>query len=81
MTKQSTTIRVGIEQRQQLRMLAEQRGSSMAETFDAAMTALRRELFYEQMATAETALQEDGASWSDFVTERNQWLDAGLESA
>lgn len=53
----------------------------MAETFDAAMKALRRELFYEQMAQAETALQADESSWSEFVLERNQWLDAGLESA
>lgn len=81
MTKESTTIRVRTEQRQQLRELAAQRGSSMADTFDAAMTALRRELFYQQMAKAETALQADEASWSDYVEERNQWLNAGLESA
>lgn len=81
MTDRSTTIRVGVEQRQQLRQFSEQRGSSMAETFDAALTALRRELFYEQMARAETAPQADEAAWSDFTLERTQWLDAGLESA
>jgi len=62
-------------------MLAAQRGSSMADTFDAALKALRRELFYEQMAQAETALQADEAAWTEFVDERAQWLDAGLESA
>jgi len=62
-------------------MLAEQRGTSMSETFDAAMKALRRELFYEQMAQAESALQADEAAWAEFILERNQWLDAGLESA
>jgi len=61
-------------------MLAEQRGTSMSETFNAAVKALRREVFYEQMAQAETALRADEDAWLAFVDERSQWLDAGLES-
>jgi len=53
----------------------------MTETLDAALDALRRHQFYEQMAEAESELRQDGDSWDEYVRERDQWLDAGLESA
>ena len=81
MTNPSTTIRVRTEQRARLRQLAEQRNSSMTETLDAALTALQRELFYQQMAQAEASLQNTEADWNAYVKERDEWLNAGLESA
>ena len=81
MTTPSTTIRVAVSQRAELRELAEQRGASMSDTLDAALLALKRELFYKKMAAAEAALRTDPAAWNEFVSERDQWLDAGLESA
>lgn len=53
----------------------------MTDTLDAALLALKRELFYEQMSKAEASLRSDAAAWDDFVRERDQWLEAGLESA
>lgn len=53
----------------------------MTETLDAALDALRRQQFYEQMAQAESELRQDGESWDEYLRERNQWLDTGLESA
>lgn len=53
----------------------------MTDTLTAALLALKRELFYEQMASAETRLQEDQGAWDEFVNERDQWLNALPDSA
>ena len=81
MTSTSTTIRVSVDQRERLRRLANNRNSSLTETLDAALEALKRQQFYEQMAQAEADLREEGDSWDDFVRERDAWLEAGLGSA
>ena len=78
MTAVSTTIRVSISQRERLRQLAEQRSSSMADTLDAALEALRRDQFYREMAAAEAALRSDPEQWSRYVAERDVWLNADL---
>ena len=80
MTESSTTIRVSVGQRERLRRLAEQRSSSMTETLDAALEALRRDQFYQQMADAETALRADPAHWRAYLVERDQWLDADADA-
>lgn len=80
MTAPSTTIRVSLEQREQLRQLAEHRSSSMAETLDAALSALRRNQFYEGMADAEAALRSDRDSWAEYIAERDAWLNPDLAS-
>lgn len=78
MTPSSTTIRVSIQQRDRLRELARQRSSSMTETLDAALEALRRDQFYREMTSTESALRADPAAWDGYVTERDAWLNADL---
>ena len=78
MTGSSTTIRVTLTQRDRLRQLAEQRASTMADTLDDALEALRRDQFYRGMAEAEAALRLDQAGWADYIAERDAWLDADL---
>lgn len=48
----------------------------MADTLDAALEALRRDLFYRAMAEAESALRSRPDEWARFVAERDAWLDA-----
>ena len=78
MTDPSTTIRVSLDQREQLRLLAQQRRASMADTLDAALDALRRDEFYRGMARAEAELKGDADRWAAYVTERDAWLDAPI---
>ena len=78
MTVPSTTIRVTLTQRDRLRYLAEARASTMADTLDAALEALRRDQFFRSMAEAEAALRLDQAGWADYIAERDAWLDADL---
>ena len=78
MTIGSTTIRVSQTQRTALKALAERRSSSMAETLDAALEALRRDEFYRSMADAERELRADPAAWAEFEDDRNEWLNAKL---
>ncbi|MGB3411505.1 MAG: hypothetical protein WBA45_09930 [Microthrixaceae bacterium] len=80
MTGSSTTIRVSLEQREQLRQLAEQRSSSMADTLDAALSALRRNQFYEGMAKAAAELRDDPEAWAEYIAERDEWLNPSLSS-
>lgn len=78
MTKPSTTIRVTVAQRQRLRELARKRSSTMTETLDAALEALRRNEFYRSMAAAEAALKSDPDRWAEYLAERDAWLGAEL---
>lgn len=48
----------------------------MAETLDAALESLRRHRFYEEMASAEASLRADPERWTQYVAERDEWLDA-----
>jgi hypothetical protein len=50
----------------------------MAETLDAALEALRRDLFYREMAAAESALRARPEEWLSFVAERDAWLSTDL---
>lgn len=52
----------------------------MVDTLDAALDALKRELFYTQMAEAEDRLRSRPAEWDEFTAERAQWLDAPLDA-
>ena len=78
MTKLSTTIRVSFEQRDRLRQLAERRASTMSDTLDDALEALRRDQFYRNMADAEAALHTDPAGWANYTAEREAWLNPDL---
>lgn len=78
MTKSSTTIRVTKRQRQRLRELAQMRSSTMADTLDAALEALRRQHFYAEMAEAEERLRADPARWAEYTQDRDEWLTADL---
>ena len=80
MTNPSTTIRVSKEQRERLQRLAAQRNASMAETLDAALESLRRQVFYEAMAEAEATLRADPAAWDAYVSERDAWLNPDVAS-
>jgi len=51
----------------------------MADTLDDALEALRRDQFYRDMAEAEEALRADPVGWSQYVSERNAWLDADAD--
>lgn len=53
----------------------------MADTLDAALESLRRERFYEEMATAEHALRSDAGAWDEYVRERDAWLNADLATS
>ncbi len=53
----------------------------MAETLDAALESLRRERFYEEMATAEQRLRSDPAAWATYVRERDSWLNPDLAAS
>lgn len=81
MTLVSTTIRVSQAQRDRLRALAQQRSSTMTETLDAALEALRRDQFFGEMADAESALRADPDGWGRYVAERDAWLNADLGDA
>jgi predicted transcriptional regulator len=74
MTSTSTTIRVSVAQRERLRRLADQRESSMADTLDDAIEALRRDQFYRDMAASEAKLRAQPAAWATYVTDRDAWL-------
>ncbi len=50
----------------------------MADTFDHALEALRREDFYRKMSAAEHELRTNPAQWADYVAERDAWLTADL---
>ncbi len=50
----------------------------MSDTFDAALEALRRELFYRQMSEAEALLRNDPHEWQHYLAERDEWLNADL---
>jgi predicted transcriptional regulator len=76
MTSRSTTIRVSVAQRERLRRLAVQRDSSMADTLDDAIEALRRDQFYRDMAASEAKLRAEPAEWDVYVTDRDTWLNA-----
>ena len=78
MTNSSTTIRVSTDQRERLRRLAEDRNATMADTLDAALESLRRERFYEKMASAEQRLRSDPEAWASYVRERDMWLNPDL---
>lgn len=78
MTSTSTTIRVSTEQRERLRKLAQARNATMADTLDAALESLRRERFYEEMASAEARLRTDSEAWATYARERDVWLKAEL---
>ena len=78
MTSASTTIRVSVEQRERLRRLAEAFDSTMADTLDEALEALRRQRFYEGMAAAEQELRTEPAAWEAYRREREEWLNADL---
>ncbi len=78
MTSTSTTIRVTAEQRDRLRLLAAERGASMADTLDAALESLRRQQFYDAMVTAEAQLRSDPVAWSTYVRDRDAWLNPDL---
>jgi hypothetical protein len=54
------------------------RNTSMAEAFDAALEALRRNEFYEEMAKAEANLRLDPEAWQAFVAERDAWLNPDI---
>ncbi len=76
MTKPSTTIRVRADQRARLRDLAALRSSTMTDTLDQALEALRREDFYRSMADAEASLRADTEAWDHHVDQRDTWLNA-----
>ena len=78
MTIASTTIRVTLEQRDRLRQLAELRESTLSNTLDAALEALRRNQFYEAMAQAEADLRADPIGWAAYVKDRDAWLNPDL---
>ena len=81
MTNSSTTIRVSAEQRDRLRGLAEDRDATMAATLDAALESLRRERFYEEMASAEQRLRTDPVAWATYVIERDAWLNPDVAAS
>lgn len=53
----------------------------MTDTLDAAMLALKRELFYERMAAAESGLRSDAEAWTKYVAERDLWLESPLQES
>jgi predicted transcriptional regulator len=80
MIESSTTIRVSTDQRERLRRLADERHASMSETLDAALESLRRQQFFEAMATAEAQLRNDPVAWDAYVKDRDAWLNPDLAS-
>lgn len=50
----------------------------MSDTLDAALEALRRQTFYQQMCDAQDALRSDAELWSQYTSERDAWLNADL---
>ncbi len=78
MTSASTTIRVSVQQRETLRRLAEELDTSMADALDVALEALRRNQFYQAMATSESHLRSDPVAWAAYVAESEIWLNADL---
>ncbi len=53
----------------------------MAETLDAALESLRRERFYEEMASAEQRLRTDPVAWATYVLERDAWLNPDVAAS
>jgi hypothetical protein len=52
----------------------------MSETLDAALESLRRQQFFEAMATAEAQLRNDPVAWDAYVKDRDAWLNPDLAS-
>ncbi len=67
-----------MQQRSKLRSLAEQRATSMSETLDAALEALRRDSFFRAMASAEQQLRVHPEDWDAYIQERDEWLSTDL---
>ena len=78
MSQTSTTLRVSVAQRNQLRRLAAERAKTMTATLDDALTALKRQHFYDQMAASEAELRADAKGWADYLAERDAWLNPDL---
>lgn len=78
MTSTSTTIRVTIQQRERLRVLAEQQDASMSQTFDDALEALRRDRFFKEMAAVEARLRAKPDEWAAYTAAADEWLSADL---
>ena len=53
----------------------------MADTLDAALESLRRERFYEEMATAERRLRADADAWDPDALERDARLNPDLAAS
>jgi hypothetical protein len=71
----TTTLRVEIRQRDQLKAFAERHQRTMIDTLDAALEALRRREFFADMALAEERLRQDPAAWAEYQAESAAWLD------
>jgi hypothetical protein len=69
----STTIRVPQEFREILRRVSAARQSSLTDTLNDALAALRREEFFDAMATSEAALRADPVAWADYLAEADDW--------
>ena len=69
----STTIRVPVDLREQLRKVSEGRHSSLTDTLRDALLALRREEFFEAMARWETDLRKKPQAWADYEAEAEEW--------
>jgi hypothetical protein len=69
----STTIRVPQEFREILRRVSAARETSLTDTLNDALAALRREEFFDAMASSEAALRADPVAWAEYLAEADEW--------
>lgn len=69
----TTTVRIHEETREVLRVLARERGTSIASLIAQAAETMRRQHLLEKSNAAYASLQEDAAAWEAEQEERRTW--------
>lgn len=74
----ATTIKVPDELRNRIASRAHERHVTQAEIIAEAMEALEKREFWSAVGAGYTRLQQDPDAWSEYVNERDEWVDARL---
>ncbi|MDR7300965.1 ribbon-helix-helix domain-containing protein [Haloactinomyces albus] len=74
----TTTIKIPDELRDRIASRAHERHVTQAEIVAEALDALERREFWSAVGAGYQRLQQDADAWSDYVSERDEWVQAPL---
>lgn len=69
----TATVQISEASQRILEQLSEQTGQSMAEIFEKALDAYRRQVFFEGLQADYAALRSDPKAWADYQAEHKLW--------